>query len=233
MGERPSFLVLAPSAAEAPDSSMSYMYDFAAHRIGWEPPRFYVDDRGWRPEELIRDLETLGRAAAVVGTAFSFVHLTDRLESEGRRLELPEGSRVMETGGYKGRSRELGRDDLHACIRDRLGVPLERIVNQYGMCELASQFYEPSLRNASVTRVKTIPPWVRTRVIDPVTRNDAPDGEPGVLVHYDLANTGSVLAVETADAGRRVGDGFEVLGRWSGAEPRGCSIAVDRLLDPR
>ena len=230
--EKPRFLVLAPSAAQAPDSSLSYMYDFAARRLGADEPRFYVDAQGWQPERLLGDLEALSGPAAVVGTAFAFVHLAERLAAEGRRLELPEGSRAMETGGFKGRSRELEREALHGLISQSLGVPPERIVNQYGMCELGSQFYEPSLRCGIVTRVKRIPPWVRTRVIDPVTRNDAPEGEVGVLVHYDLANTGSVLAVETADAGRRIGDGFEVLGRWTGAEPRGCSIAADALLDP-
>ncbi len=73
---------------------------------------------------------------------------------------------------------------------------------------------------------------MRTRVVDPETLDDVPPGEAGVLVHYDLANTGSVLAVMTSDAGRLAGDhGFEVLGRQPGAEARGCSIAADLLLD--
>jgi hypothetical protein len=78
-----------------------------------------------------------------------------------------------------------------------------------------------------------VPPWVRTRVVDPRDGRDCADGEPGVLVHYDLANTGSVLAVQTSDLGVREGAGFRVLGRLGGAEARGCSIAADALLEPR
>ncbi len=224
------FLVLAPSAAEAPDSSLAYMFDLAGRRLG-SGARHYLHADGWDPERLIRDLAALEEPAAVVGTAFAFVHLIDALAANERRLALPPGTRVMETGGFKGRSRELERDQLHAGISTALGVPAERIVNQYGMCELGSQFYEPTLVTATPTRVKRVPPWVRTRVVDPATLEDVAHGEVGVLVHYDLVNTGSVLAVQTSDAGVWRGDGFEMLGRIEGAEARGCSIAADILLE--
>ena len=174
---------------------------------------------------------------ALCGTSFAFVHLLDRLEARGERLALPAGTRVMETGGFKGRSRELSRDELHGAIETQLGVPRARIVNQYGMCELGSQFYEPSLTDigprAGVPRgtdVKRIPPWVRTRAVDPLTRLDVAAGERGVLVHYDLANVGSVLAVATSDLGELADGGFRVFGRLRGAEARGCSLAADALL---
>jgi hypothetical protein len=101
------------------------------------------------------------------------------------------------------------------------------------MCELASQFYEATLRTGEPTHAKSVPPWVRTRVLDPATFTDVSPGETGVLVHYDLANTGSVLAVQTSDLGRRLDSGFEMLGRLAGAEERGCSIAADALLGSR
>ena len=75
-----------------------------------------------------------------------------------------------------------------------------------------------------------MPPWVRTRAVDPATLEDVEPGQPGVLVHYDLANTGSVVAVQTSDAGLLRPGGFEVRGRIEGAEERGCSIAADALL---
>ena len=223
------FLVLAPSAEDAPDSSLSHMFDVAARALG-SSASFYVRDDGWDPGALVSDLEALDGPAAVVGTAFAFVHLIDTLAERGRSLELPPGTRVMETGGFKGRSRTLERADLHAAITASLGVPATHIVNQYGMCELASQFYEPTLATGEPTCKKRVPPWVRTRVVDPATLHDVAPGESGVLVHYDLANTGSVLAIQTSDAGVWRGDGFEVLGRIEGAEARGCSIAADALL---
>src|SRR5262249_62325078 len=88
---------------------------------------------------------------ALCGTSFAFVPLLDRLEARGASLALPAGTRVMETGGFKGRSRELSRDELHGAIEARLGVPRASIVNQYGMCELASQFYEPTLGIGRIT----------------------------------------------------------------------------------
>jgi acyl-CoA synthetase (AMP-forming)/AMP-acid ligase II len=228
--ERLRFLVLAPPASEAPDSSLSYMYDLAARRLGTPQSRFYLGACGWDPEGLLVDLIDLEEPVALVGTSFAFVHLLDFLAERGLELSLPEGTRVMETGGFKGRSRELSREQLHGAIAQRLGVPAWRIVNQYGMCELASQFYEPSLRLRAPSRVKRVPPWTRTRVVDPATGREAAPGQVGMLVHYDLANTGSVLAVQTSDAGRAVDGGFELLGRLPGAEARGCSLAADALL---
>jgi acyl-CoA synthetase (AMP-forming)/AMP-acid ligase II len=228
--ERIRFLVLAPSLTAAPDSSLSYMFDAAVRRWGTQQSRCYLRPEGWDPAELIADLESVREPVAVVGTAFAFVHLLDALAERGSRLALPEASRVLETGGFKGRSRSVEREELHAAIADSLGVARSQIVNQYGMCELGSQFYESTLRDRAPTRTKRVPPWVRTRVVDPETLDELPPGAEGLLIHYDLANTGSVLAVQTSDRGRSIEGGFEVLGRLPGAESRGCSIAADALL---
>ena len=76
------------------------------------------------------------------------------------------------------------------------------------------------------------PPWARVRITDPETGADVQDG-PGVVVVHDLANTGSVAAIQTADVGVRILEGFEVQGRDPGAEERGCSIAADEMLGGR
>jgi hypothetical protein len=136
----------------------------------------------------------------------------------------------METGGFKGRSRSLPRPALYAALEEQLGVPLDRIVNQYGMTELGSQFYDSVIREPDTPRRKLGPPWARVRIVDPETGEDSAPDAPGVIVVVDLANTGSVVAIQTADLGRSVGDGFEVIGREPGAEARGCSIAADLLL---
>ena len=164
------------------------------------------------------------------GTAFAFVHLVDGLHARGERLELPARARIMETGGFKGRSRSLSQLELYQLLEARLGVGLERIVNQYGMTELGSQFYDSVLVDAEGMRRKLAPPWTRVRVLDPETGAGVAAGESGALFITDLANTGSVCAIQTADIGRQIGDGFEVLGRDAAAEARGCSIAADLLL---
>jgi hypothetical protein len=224
------FLVLAPSAEDAPDSSLSYMFSRAVERMAAPSSRFLVGRGGWDPDAAIAELRAARESLVLAGTAFAFVHLLDRLDARGEKLSLPEGTRVMETGGFKGRSRELTRSELHGAIAGSLGIPLERIVNQYGMCELASQFYEPTLRTGEYGDVKFVPPWVRVRTVEPVTQEDVTPGEHGVLAIYDLANVGSVLALLTSDSGQLAGDGFRVFGRVRGAEARGCSLAADALL---
>ena len=79
-------------------------------------------------------------------------------------------------------------------------------------------------------RRKLAPPWTRVAILDAESGEIAEAGVVGPIAIFDLSNTGSVFAVLTADLGRRVGDGFEVIGRESGAEERGCSIAADELL---
>ena len=74
------------------------------------------------------------------------------------------------------------------------------------------------------------PPWVRTRVLNPLTLETLPLGELGVLAHLDLGNLGSVAAVLTEDLGREVPGGFQLLGRSPGSEPRGCSLAMEDFL---
>ena len=230
--ERIRFAVLAPSDEETPDSSLAHMFGHAMRRLGAPGSGFWPQRESWG--DLSCELANAREPVLVAGAAFAFVHLLDFMAERGEQLALPDGSRALETGGFKGRSRVVSREELHGGIAGALGVPRTRIVNQYGMCELGSQFYEPTLRTGVATAHKRVPPWVRTRVVDPATLEDVAPGERGVLLHVDLANTGSVLAVLTSDEGRRDpgsprGD-FEVLGRIAGAEARGCSIAADALL---
>ncbi|HEX2486675.1 MAG TPA: AMP-binding protein [Myxococcota bacterium] len=232
-GERALFAVLAAAPGEAPDSSLSHMFGALLARRGAEGSRFFV--RGGRLD-VDALLKALGAAAqrpepiALCGTAFAFVHLLEALEAGGRALRLPETARLMETGGFKGRARERSRDELYAELEARLGVPPARVVNQYGMTELGSQFYDSVLREPDAPRRKLGPPWARARVVDPESGEECAPGEVGLLAVVDLANTGSVLALQTADVARSLGDGFELVGRAPGAEARGCSIAADALL---
>ncbi len=230
-GQRALILALAPPPEEAPDSSLTHMFATAIAAFGAPGSAFFVSDGALREKELQGALEAAGEAPLLVaGAAFAFVHLLDALERAGAKLSLPASARIMETGGFKGRTRSLPREELHAALADRLGVPTRRIVNQYGMTELGSQFYDSTLAEPGSTRRKLGPPWVRVRIVDPESDREVSAGGPGAIVVLDLANLASVSAIRTADLGRRVGDGFEVLGREPGAEERGCSIAVDELL---
>jgi hypothetical protein len=231
-GERLPMLVLAPSPAEAPDSSLSHMFGVMQERRGTKESGWFVHEGRLDADALQAAVEQAASAPKLLlcGTAFAFVHWLETLEQRALRLALPEGARVMETGGFKGRARELPRERLYAWIHDRLGVPPERCVNQYGMTELASQFYDSVLREPRASRRKLAPAWTRVLLVDPESGKEVREGEVGAIRIFDLANTGSVLAIATADLGRSRGDGFEVLGREEGAEARGCSLAADEML---
>jgi hypothetical protein len=124
---------------------------------------------------------------------------------------------------------------LRRQLASRFDLPETSIINQYGMTELGSQFYDSTLVDPEGPRRKLGPPWTAVRFVDPDSGLDVADGEIGMVVIHDLANTGSLAAIQTADLGRRIpaerGAGFDILGRASGAEQRGCSIASDVMLD--
>jgi acyl-CoA synthetase (AMP-forming)/AMP-acid ligase II len=235
--ERMTLRILAAPPGEQPDSSLSHMFGCALDRIGTPASRFDVCDGVLAIDALTAGLEAASDRAepvALCGTAFAFVHLLEALETQPP-IRLAPGSRAMETGGFKGRSRELPREELYAEIERRLGIAANRIVNQYGMTELGSQFYDSVLAYPEEPRRKLGPPWTRVRVVDPETGRDSRPGAVGTIVIHDLANTGSVAAIATADLGRSIDSatgeaGFEVLGRQPDAEARGCSIAAELML---
>ncbi len=230
-GARARILALAPPPEDAPDSSLTHMFATAMAALGAPGSAFFVSAGALRERELRAAFDAAGEAPLLLaGAAFAFVHLLDALERGGVRVSLPASTRIMETGGFKGRTRALPREELHGALADRLGVPTDRIVNQYGMTELGSQFYDSVLAEPGAPRRKLGPPWARVRIVEPETGRDATAGVHGSIVVFDLANLASVAAIRSADLGRRIADGFEVLGREPGAEERGCSIAVDELL---
>jgi len=98
---------------------------------------------------------------------------------------------------------------------------------------MCSQFYDDSIANhvegRKRDRAKIAPPWVRTTLVSPLTLEPLPRGERGLLRHLDLANVGSVVALQTKDLGIERGEGFEVVGRATGAEARGCALLVEQV----
>ena len=210
-------LFLAQHPREAPDSSLTHMFGVLAKHAAVEPV-FAL-----RPTT-----DALGRLAdsgpcALFGTALAFLSLFERMGDASVRFA--RGSFALETGGYKGTGRDIPKHDLYAMFRTRLGLRADDIWNEYGMTELSSQAYTRGLG-----RVHETPPWMRALVIDPGTGEEVAVGATGVLRLFDLANVGSVLAIQTADLAVRRTTGFELLGRDPAAIPRGCSRRADELL---
>lgn len=220
--------VIGPPPDEAPDSSLSHMLALFARELGDAGPNDQVFVLRDETLDLVSFSERIARLATVpalvLGTSFAFVHLVDALD--GATFPLPRGSRLMQTGGFKGRSREVTAIDLRRALAATFEIDDVNIVSEYGMTELSSQFYDaqPSVG------VFVEPPWARVVPVDPVTLAPVAEGEIGIARIEDLMNVDSVFAVLAADRVRRVAGGFELLGREPGAPPRGCSIAIDEML---
>ena len=229
-------LVLGLSPEEAPDSSLGHMIELFVRELGVPATgaqTYLVDPEGVIDlnafdervaRALLEDVATL-----VLGTSFAFVHLLDALGDDTFRL--PRGSRVMQTGGYKGRSREVSAVDLRRAVAQAFAIDERAVVAEYGMTELSSQFWEATLVDPGAKHgLYAEPPWARVAVVDPETLSPVSDGEVGIARIEDLANVDSAFAILTQDRVRRVGERFELLGRAPGAPPRGCSIALDEML---
>ena len=244
-------IFLTPPPAQAPHSSLVHMFEVVREKMGAAEKTFLgqLDANGpWTLDfdAVLANLgnnrqSAIGNRQFIFGTAFSFVHLLDFLAEKNLKFTLPPGSRVLETGGYKNRSRTMPKDELHALITERLGVPRENIICEYGMSELSSQAYslgppassrrvhgEPNIKLAgwkpAVPVAFHFPPWARVQIISPETGREVADGETGLIRIFDLANVFSVAAIQTEDVGVRQGEDFELLGRAQLAEPRGCSL---------
>lgn len=232
-GARLPLLVLNPPREALPDSSLAHYLSLMVERFGDAGSGHVVGPQGLESERLLealREFEAAGRPVGLLGATFAFVHLLDGLVASGTRLRLPDGSRVMDTGGVKGRTREVSRDEMEEALAFRLGVGPDRLVNMYGLTEHATQFLDGTLRRPDRRQVKEPPPWSRTRVLDRETLAPVPSGTVGLLCHTDLANRASVCTVLTEDLGVEREGGFELVGRAPGTEARGCSIAMDELL---
>lgn len=222
--DRMPMLMLAMPPALNPHSSLSAYLQWQDEAFG-VPGRggWFVGESGLNVAELEQSLTAADGPVALLGTAFAFVHLVD----SGLRVRLPAGSRIMETGGFKGKSREVERAELYSQLRDALGPELI-CINQYGMTEVSSNCYDQTLVTGSPR--KAGPAWVAVRMLDPETLAEVPAGQPGIVAVADLANLYSCAFLLTQDIGIAHPDGFEILGRAPGAEAKGCSIALDQFL---
>ena len=250
--ERIRCLFLAPEPRMAPDSSLVHMFAVFREALGGPGTVFLLSPHG--PDGDEREVDAIARAldravaedepVLAAGPAIAFHRLvTERADA----WSLPRGSRAMVTGGFKGLRTATDPAGLARAIAERLGIPPELQAVEYGMTELSTQYYDARLRTAlgivesegegEALRADSgaglvVPPWARVRIVDPADGREVAAGEVGAIVHYDLANRGSALVVQTSDLGVRTGPRtFELRGREPGAEARGCSLAADLWLD--
>ena len=234
--EKIRLLFLAPTAKHFPNSSLGYMCSALREEFGAAGSGAF-----FTPEELQlgcfrRALETAIADDApvfVFGTAFNLLAFMDDCATNNLRFQLPRGSRVLDTGGYKGRTREVPAAEFRDMLCAYFGLAKDFLLNEYGMTELSSQFYESRLPHTPLAdareQIKFLPPWMRVVAFDTNTIRPLPAGEIGMLRMYDLANVDSVFAIQTEDLGRAWQDRIELHGRASAAELRGCSLLTELI----
>lgn len=235
-GVSPRIVGLLGSPDVLPDSSLTQMVEWLRTDVAAGDGEYLVDAAGFDPAraaDRLAELARDGRPLCLIGVRVVLTALLDHCLTERRTLELPADSRVVDTGGPKG-GRTLSDAGFLAACWTVLGVAGYHCVNEYGMTELGSQYYDDVLlarfSGENRPRRKLGPVWLRTLAVDPATLAPLPDGAEGLLCHFDLANVGSVLAVQTEDMGTVERGRLRLLGRTPGAEPRGCALALADLL---
>jgi len=217
--------------ADLPTSSLAQMIEWAMQTFGDADSLYAVGPAGLDVEALsatLRDAEREGRPLCLLTTTAALLRALDQFRQRGWSFRLPHGSRLMDTGGDKGAPRRLSRPGLLHAVWNALAIPGYFCVNEYGMAELSSQYYDSVIADRvagrHAARRKLAPHWARLLVLDPDTLAPLPAGHDGLLCHFDLANAGSAMAVLSEDIGRLDGDGFQLVGRAPGAPARGCSM---------
>ncbi len=206
-------LGLLPSYIEQGESSLVYMVDKLIARSHKPESGTYLYDHDLLRSK-IEALQSQGVRTILIGVSYA---LLDFIEEQ--KIDYPELI-VMETGGMKGRRKELVREELHALLKQGFGV--SDIHSEYGMTELLSQAY------AERDGIYRCPPWMQVRVrdiMDPFSYLG--ESKTGGLDIIDLANVNSCSFISTDDLARKYGDGsFEVLGRFDQSDIRGGSLLV-------
>jgi len=207
-------LALLPSYMEREGSSLIYMTEDLIKKSNHELSGFYLDEH----EQLINNLEMLknhGQKTILIGVSFALLDLAEK-----HQLDLSHVI-IMETGGMKGRRKELTREELHKIYKSSFKV--DKIHSEYGMTELLSQAY--SLGSG----IYQPPNWMKVLIRDindPFTLLS--DGKTGGVNIIDLANIDSCSFIATQDLGKKNNEkAFEILGRFDNSDLRGCNLLID------
>jgi phenylacetate-coenzyme A ligase PaaK-like adenylate-forming protein len=206
---------LLPSYTDRDNSSLVYMVNYLIKSSRCPLSGFYKEN----VEELLSNIETARSKSwkiLLIGVSFALLDLAEKYSPD------LSGVIVMETGGMKGRRKEMIREELHSSLREGLNV--KNIHSEYGMTELLSQAYSKG------GGIYFCPPWMRVLIRD---QQDPLSiiGDPGItggINIIDLANINSCSFVATDDLGRLHRDGsFEVIGRFDNSEIRGCNLLIE------
>ena len=222
-GKRCRILILAPSPQLAPSMGMAIGMDQTRTHFGTEDSIFLLGKSGIDVKNLLkalREAESSGVPVALIGATAAYVYFFQSCRRKKIKFKLPPGSRICDGGGYRGRFGVVTRDDYYAMVKEILDIPDSHCVNVLGEAETATNLFDDSLRRyvkglPPRKRTRPVPPWSRVLAMDIDDLSPLPDGEVGLLAHWDLANVPTVLAVITDNLGYTTdnGTGCEMVGR--------------------
>ncbi len=205
-----TILALLPSYLDRPNSSLIYMVAELI-RLSQQPlAGFFAEPNDVFLGNLHSAIKS-GTKPLVIGVGFALLEWANT-----NPMSIPQ-VQIMETGGMKGRGKELIREELHGILKRAFSV--RRILSEYGMTELLSQGY--SMGNG----VFETPPWLKIRFRDPLNPKQT-NAQAGGLNIIDLANIHSCCCISTQDLGEQTPGGFVVSGRFDNVDVRGCNLLV-------
>ncbi|MGZ3872971.1 MAG: LuxE/PaaK family acyltransferase [Mucilaginibacter sp.] len=211
--EKYTILALLPSYLEREGSSLIYMADDLIRQSNNPDSGFYLYNHGELYQQLKKQ-QAAQKSTLLIGVTFALLDFVEQ-----HRIQFPELI-VMETGGMKGRRKEMIREELHQQLSDGFGV--KAIHSEYGMTELLSQAYSKG------NGIFDCPPWMRILTRD---TNDPlellSNNRAGGINIIDLANINSCSFIATQDLGKvYAGGSFEILGRFDNSDIRGCNLLI-------
>ncbi len=207
-------LALLPSYLERDGSSLIYMAQHLIEKSAHPDSGFYLNNLSELKEKLI-SLDNNGQKVLLIGVSFALLDLV-----EGFQFQL-KNTIVMETGGMKGRRKEMIREELHGILKKGFGVA--SIHSEYGMTELLSQAYSTG------NGVFDCPPWMKILIRDPEdAQSYLGNNSSGGINVIDLANINSCSFIATQDLGKKSDNNssIEIMGRFDNSDIRGCNLMV-------
>jgi len=208
-------LGLLPSYLERQGSSLIYMVNDFIEQSNHEQSGFFLNNQQ-ELFDLLQRLSNNKEKVLLIGVSFALLDFAEQYD-----LKSNENLVVMETGGMKGRRKELVREELHSILQK--GFSAEKIHSEYGMTELLSQAYSKG------NGVFETPPWMKILIREQDDPGQlTPIGQAGVMNIIDLANTRSCAFIQTDDLGKKLDESrFEVLGRQDVSDVRGCNLMIN------
>lgn len=204
------FIGLLPSYLERNNSSLVFMVDELIKQSGVKESGFYLYDFAVL-QQTLKKLESENQKTILIGVTFALLDFAEQFPTK------LQSTIIMETGGMKGRKKEMTKDEVYSALKTAFGV--SEIHSEYGMTELLSQAY------STKDKIHICPPWMKVFVRDEEDPFNIKTSGRGVINIVDLANINSCSFIATDDVGEVFEDGsFKIFGRLDNSDLRGCSL---------